>query len=102
MHFILKTAFVMYILIYPISDVCGKTYANYTLFKAIPVNKKQLAFLQNLSREYSEKDLLFWRKPALVNWPVEFSVSPKERESLCGSARKSGLFMTTIISDLQR
>lgn len=77
----------------------AKSYENYTLFRGIPIEDSHLEFLRNLSFAY---DVNYWRMPGLLRMPVDFVISPSDKESFLKEATKNGVYLATIKEDIQR
>lgn len=78
---------------------CKKYYYNYSLFRGIPATDEHLQFYKNLSYDRSFN---FWREPGAMFKPVEFVVSPQDKPVLLKEATRRGLYLTTIMDDIQR
>ncbi|XP_073950899.1 carboxypeptidase B-like [Choristoneura fumiferana] len=76
----------------------AKTYENYTLFRGIPTNEKEIAFFSNLSKLY---EVVYWRRTVVPNKPVDFTISPTDLPRFLDSALDSGIPLTTLIEDVQ-
>ncbi|CAH2044948.1 unnamed protein product, partial [Iphiclides podalirius] len=76
-----------------------KKYFNYTLYRAQPVNNKQLKFFKELSSVY---DVNFWKEPGQVNKTVEFVISPEGRSQLTKDAERLGVHLIRIMEDIQK
>nr|XP_049704753.1 uncharacterized protein LOC110378813 [Helicoverpa armigera] len=77
---------------------CRKYY-NYTLYRGIPVEDAHLKFFMNLTKMY---DVNFWREPGLLYKPVDFVVSPEVKPVFLKEANNLGLYLTTMIVDVQK
>ncbi|XP_059047421.1 uncharacterized protein LOC131842868 [Achroia grisella] len=58
-----------------------------------------ICFRMNLSDDY---DVKFWRNPGLVYRPVDFLMAPERQKAFLREANDSGIYLTTIIPDVQR
>ncbi|XP_022817995.1 zinc carboxypeptidase-like [Spodoptera litura] len=87
------------IFFFPISFCdCIKFY-NYTLYRGIPVDAKHLEYFQNLTEvEYVN----FWRLPGRLFKPVDLVVDPEHKELFLKEANNLGLYITTLIEDVQK
>lgn len=91
----------IYFLIYffPILFCDCKKYHNYTLYRGIPVDDIHLEFFKNLTTvDYVN----FWRDPGQKFKPVDFVVDPEHKEQFLKDADNLGLYLTTIIEDVQK
>ncbi|XP_037963124.2 carboxypeptidase B [Plutella xylostella] len=74
-------------------------YFNHTLFRGVPVTMAHLKFFINLPEFY---EVRFWRPPKSLFCPVEFQVSQNDKLMFLQDAAKEGVFVTTIIEDVQK
>ncbi|CAB3242719.1 unnamed protein product [Arctia plantaginis] len=68
------------------------------MYRAIPVNKSHIDFFSNLDEFY---DVNYWRRPGLLHRAIDFVINPKDRTSFLRDADKRGVYLTTIIDDVQ-
>ncbi|XP_053614047.1 zinc carboxypeptidase-like [Plodia interpunctella] len=78
---------------------CQRSYDNYTLFRAIPVNEDQLRFLESLPDMY---DAQMWIFPSQVLRNVDFTISPEDKVKFMLEANQSQMYLTTITTDVQK
>ncbi|KOB70158.1 putative carboxypeptidase A-like protein, partial [Operophtera brumata] len=82
------------------TSVCGaKRYDNFTLFRGTPVEDSHLEFLQNLSDLY---DVNYWSLPGMLRVPVDFIIAPIHKESFLIAAHENGVYLKTVLEDVQR
>ena len=77
-----------------------KKYYNYTLFRGIPYTDEHLQFYEKLKED--DSNVNFWREPGALLKPVEFVVSPEAKSSLLQESSRRGLYLTTIMEDVQQ
>lgn len=77
----------------------SKKYHNHTLYRGIPVTEKHLDFFKNLSDNYNAN---YWRPPGLIYRPVEFVIPPEKKRQFTRDSLNQGVYLTTIIEDIQR
>lgn len=80
------------------NHVACKRYTNYTLFRSVPLNNKQLDFLRTMGRTYMVN---YWREPGLINKTVDFLVAPKHKKVLLKAAEQNDVDVTTIMENVQ-
>lgn len=80
------------------NHVTSKRYTNYTLFRSVPLNIKQLDFLRAIGTTYMVN---YWREPGLINKTVDFVVAPEQKKDLLKAAGKNYVDVTTIMEDVQ-
>lgn len=88
----------LFILTFSVNICAGKKYTNFTLYRAIPVNSSHIEFFSNLDEIY---DVNYWRRPGLLHRAIDFVINPKDRKSFLRDAEKQGVYLTTIINDVQ-
>lgn len=79
--------------------VAAKRYTNYTLFRSVPLNNKQLDFLRTMGKVYMVN---YWREPGMVNKTVDFVVAPEHKKVLLEAAQDNNVDVTTIMEDVQQ
>lgn len=82
------------------ASVCGaKKYDDYTLFRGIAVEDVHLEFFEKMSGLY---DVNYWTWPGRLRVPVDFVIAPIHKNSFLKEADKYGIYLTTLIEDVQR
>ncbi|XP_026742947.1 zinc carboxypeptidase A 1-like [Trichoplusia ni] len=82
-----------------INFCCCIKYNNYTLYRGIPVEASHLKFFENLTSMFNVN---FWRHPGLLYKPVDFIISPDDKDLFVNRANNLGLYVTTIMEDVQQ
>lgn len=80
-------------------NTVSKTYQNYTLYRAIPLNDDHLVFLETLVDNY---DVNMWKDVGVLYNPVDFIVHPEDRSDLLVDAANLGLTLETVIVNVQK
>lgn len=94
----LKSLYLVLIITFNDAVLC-KDYTNYTLYKAIPENRNQLMFLNNLT---DLNNIDFWIPPSTTNRFVEFVISPEDKPHFFKQFDKEKIQLTTIIYNIER
>lgn len=63
------------------------------------MNEIHLEFLTNLTES---SNVNFWREPGSLRMPVEFVISPSFKPTFVEEAKRTGVYLTEIMDNVQR
>ncbi|XP_061721871.1 zinc carboxypeptidase A 1-like [Cydia pomonella] len=89
---------ITFVVLLLLSKCNAKSYRDYLLIHGIPKSEPELEFFKELDTFYN---VTFWRKPSLVEKPVEFSLSRLNFADLIRDTKDMDIEFVTVIRDLQ-